>query len=122
MPRVSNDERPDRDDLALTLFLTGRSYRDIGRDSRVQLSCRGVELAVRRRLAAAPPAKHLLETLLADAYQGSTRGDARAKEQLRRVQRLIWDGAVRGVPTPARGVCPSCGCTRRHRRRRSAAA
>jgi hypothetical protein len=93
VPRVSNDERPSRDELVLTLWLVGRSFPAISRDPRVQLSIHGVEKAVRRALAATPPADHLLEQLMADAYAGSTRGDVRAKEQLRRLQGLIDGGA-----------------------------
>ncbi|EFG73701.1 hypothetical protein HMPREF0591_6388 [Mycobacterium parascrofulaceum ATCC BAA-614] len=117
MPRVSNDARPDRDDLVVTSYLTGRSFRAIGRDPRFQLSDRGARLAVRRGLVTSPPPKHLLERLMADAYQGSVRGDVRAKEQLRRLQRLIDGGGVRGARTPVRGACPECGCTHKHRRR-----
>jgi hypothetical protein len=95
VPRVGKQERRARDALALSLFLAGESYRDIGRHPDVGLSCRGTELAVRRRLADQGVDKEDVEELFATAYIRAQRGDVRAKEQVRRLMALLLrEGAM----------------------------
>ena len=113
MPRMKAEERERRDALVFQMFLSGMPYRAIGRHERVQLSCRGVDLAVRRQLAASGQrravltdeavAVHIerLESLFSAAYADAVRGNVRAGEQCRRlldsiarVQGLL-DGAER---------------------------
>lgn len=114
MPRVSTAERERRDALILQLFLAGQSFRSIGRHERVQLSCRGVELAVKRQLAASAQrravltdeavAVHIerLESLFGVAYGDALRGNMRASEQCRRLLDSIGrlHGLVSGAERP----------------------
>jgi hypothetical protein len=83
VPRVSDCQREARDALVLDLYLAGESLRAIGRHPAVGLSCRGVELAVKRGLAAMDVED--LEARVADAYQRACAGDERAGVQLRRL-------------------------------------
>ncbi|WP_084055140.1 hypothetical protein [Mycobacterium avium] len=98
-------ERLARDQLVWQLFLAGVPYRKIGR--RVNLSCRGVELAVRRQLADTARRRNFmteeaealhnerLEALFAAAYGKAIEGNMRAQEQCRRL--LAEMARVRGV-------------------------
>lgn len=52
MPRASFGERRARDALVFSLFVAGKPYRHIDQHSAVQLSVRGVQIAVRRHVAA----------------------------------------------------------------------
>jgi hypothetical protein len=83
VPRVSECQRDERDALVLKLFLGGETYRAIGCHPAVGMSCRGVELAVQRGLAAVEVEE--LEALVGDAYQRACAGDERACVQLRRL-------------------------------------
>ena len=79
------------------MFLAGVSYREIGKNPRVQLSCRGVELAVRRQMSGTAWRRNLLtdeamavhaerlESLFAAAYAKAVTGEVRAGEQCRRL-------------------------------------
>jgi hypothetical protein len=79
------------------MFLAGVSYREIGKNPRVQLSCRGVELAVRRQMSGTAQRRNLLtdeamavhterlESLFASAYAKAVSGNVRAGEQCRRL-------------------------------------
>jgi hypothetical protein len=97
VPRVKADERARRDALVWQMFLAGVSYREIGKNPRVRLSCRGVELAVRRQMSGTAQRRNLLtneamavhterlESLFATAYAKAVSGNARAGEQCRRL-------------------------------------
>lgn len=97
MPRVKAYERARRDALVWQMFLAGVSYREIGKNPRVQLSCRGVELAIRRQMSRTAQRRHMLtdeamavhterlESLFAAAYAEAVSGDVRAGEQCRRL-------------------------------------
>jgi hypothetical protein len=107
VPRVNADERARRDALVWQMFLAGVSYREIGKNPRVQLSCRGVELAVRRQMSGTAQRRNLLtdeamavhterlESLFATAYAKAVSGNARAGEQCRRL--LDQMARVRGL-------------------------
>jgi hypothetical protein len=120
VPRVSTEERSRRDALIWQLFLAGVSYRQIGKNPRVQLSCRGVELAVRRQISGTAERRNLLtdeamavhterlERLFATAYGDAVRGNLRAGEQCRRlldqmarVHGLYAGAAERSAPEDA---------------------
>lgn len=96
MPRVSAAERAARDVLVLRLWLGGSSFREIGRHPKVDLSCRGVELAIRRALtqdarvsvlSEHASALHVLrlQTLLRAFWPKALAGDLKAAEHCRRV-------------------------------------
>lgn len=97
MPRAKGDERARRDALVWQMFLAGVSYREIGKNPRVRLSCRGVELAVRRQMSGTAQRRNLLtdeamavhterlESLFAAAYAKAVTGNVRAGEQCRRL-------------------------------------
>jgi hypothetical protein len=79
------------------MFLAGVSYREIGKNPRVQLSCRGVELAVRRQMSGTAWRRNLLtdEAMAVHAdvwracsprpYAKAVTGNVRAGEQCRRL-------------------------------------
>jgi hypothetical protein len=79
------------------MFLAGVSYREIGKNPRVQLSCRGVELAIQRQMSRTAQRRDVLtdeamavhierlETLFAGAYAKAVSGDVRAGEHCRRL-------------------------------------
>jgi hypothetical protein len=94
---VKADERARRDALVWQMFLADVAYREIGKNHRVQLSCRGVELAVRRQMSGTAQRRNLLteeamavhterlESLFAAAYAKAISGNLRAGEQCRRL-------------------------------------
>ena len=59
MPRVKADERARRDALVWQMFLAGVSYREIGKNPRVQLSCRGGSRSVLDTSTSLAPASAL---------------------------------------------------------------
>jgi hypothetical protein len=96
VPRVSAEERAKRDSLVARLLLAGHSYREIGRNPRVRLSVRGVQLAVKRALKVDSDFKLLseyarevnilrCESLLRIAFPRALAGDLRAWEACRRL-------------------------------------
>ena len=102
MPRVSLEQRAERDARVMRLYLSGNSYREIGRQ--VGLSCRGVQLAVKRHTqyssrAATQLEEHVylerLETLLRAAWPQAIAGDLSALERCRR--RLVAEARFFGV-------------------------
>jgi hypothetical protein len=114
VPRLKAAERERRDALVFQMFLSGISYRAIGKHERVQLSCRGVDLAVKRQLAASAQRRAVLtdeavsvhterlESLFAAAYGDALRGNHRAGEQARRLLDSIGrlHGLVSGAERP----------------------
>ncbi|WP_139797750.1 hypothetical protein [Mycobacterium noviomagense] len=117
MPRVSAEQRRARDALIWQLFLAGTPYRTIAGHPQVRLSCRGVELAIRRQLAATDGQRSLMsnqadavaveryEALYRVAYAKAVKGDLRALDQARRLQNEIsrlqgLTAAAAAVPLP----------------------
>lgn len=126
MPRLNAADRERRDTLVFQMFLSGMSYRSIGRHERVGLSCRGVDLVVRRQLSASAQRRAVLtdeaiavhverlESLFSAAYADAVRGNHRAGELCRRlldsiarVQGLL-DGAERPPAEPPADVDDDC--------------
>lgn len=119
MPRVNAQQRRARDALIWQLFLAGTPYRTIAGHPQVQLSCRGVELAIRRQLAATDGQRSLMSTqadavaveryeaLYRVAYAKAVKGDLRALDQARRLQneisRLQGLTAAAAIPLPPPG-------------------
>jgi hypothetical protein len=68
MPRVDAADRALRDAYVLRLFLSGWSLREIGRHPKVQLSKRGVELAIRRQLDLDSPHRRVLAEEARNVY------------------------------------------------------
>lgn len=98
-----------RDRLVGRLFMSGWSYREIARHPKVQLSCRGVELSVRRTMGDDRDHVDLLtsrarditlmrmESLLRAAMPKALDGDMRAWEACRRL--LEAEARLLGVDT-----------------------
>jgi hypothetical protein len=94
---LNGAERVVRDAHVLRMFLAGVPLREIANHPKVQLSKRGVELAVRRQLAADAPHRRVLsetastihilrlEALLKAALPKALAGDLEAAEHCRRV-------------------------------------
>jgi hypothetical protein len=79
VPRVSEDERAQRDGRVLDLFVAGRSYSEIG--DQVALSTRAVKVAVKRRLATACGVEQL-DAKFAEAYEAADRDGGVALRRL----------------------------------------
>lgn len=111
MAKVNAVQREARDQLVFQLFLGGHTYRAIARHAQVQLSVRGVELAIKRQLTlrqrslvnndthADAVQIERFESLYRVAYGKAMNGDMRAQEQCRRL--LIELGRLRGLDAAA---------------------
>lgn len=110
MPRVTKEQRAIRDRLVWQMFVSGVPYRDIGRHPKVKLSCRGVELSVRRTMETDRPHTEMLtgearsvllarlETLLRAAMPRAMDGNMRAVEVSRKL--IEQEARVLGVGQP----------------------
>jgi hypothetical protein len=97
VPRVSATQRRARDAMILQEFLAGASYREIGRDPRVNLSAQGVANVVNEALSegagsvdllrehAATIYAERLEMLLSAVWEPALAGDCRATELALRI-------------------------------------
>jgi hypothetical protein len=68
VPRLDPADRTRRDAIILRLFLSGWTIRDIGRHPKVQLSNRGVEIALQRQLDADTPHHRVLSDEARQVY------------------------------------------------------
>jgi hypothetical protein len=86
LPRADAAVRRERDTWALRLFLSGHSYREIGKHPKVNLSAKGVGNVIHQQLAQARPNDTTLSELACQVHI----------ERLEALLRAAWPQAIQG--------------------------